>query len=180
MVTPQVEYIEEEQIESVENFDKVEKVDLEVGVSILSSGEIIDQETRVDEGEILKYNIVVKNNTQEKISNVNLKTEIKNASYYEIDIVGSASGNLITGYVEKELDDLTRNHSIELEPGEKKLIEYQVIVNEKVNNVENLITISKDDEILYENNIINKVNRTNIKLKVLTIGQHFLFIYFFV
>ena len=173
MVTPRVEHM----IYSTTHSEKTkvaENLPIEIGTTALIGGEEITEETVVNEGQIIRYIVSLKNNSNEKISSIDLKTQIKNAVYYELGVIGYSSlnsGEGSKGYVEAGVNDVIRNNTLELEPNETKTINYQIVVGAGINSVENLIVISKDNNIIYENNVINNVKESRIKLKLKSVDN---------
>lgn len=153
-----------------------ETPELTIGTQVTRGGETIDENDQINEGQILRYNVVLTNNTSNPITNVKLKGYGENTnSYYWYTYTGISS-NTGTEILKGEWkEDTDGTHIYEegtidsILPGETKTFSYQVKVKklEDANSDEvyGKITISADgiEEKEYQT-IKNKIRNANIEL----------------
>lgn len=162
MLTPKVE----EKVNTVNDYEDIQNLDLDIGTTVTVGGQKLEEGDSVKEGQILRYTIALKNNGNNEITNLKVNSQIENAVYYELAVIGDASGKPATGYVEKTPDDLVRSKVINIPANDIVLIEYQVVVKEDVEKVNNSIKVEKEDKVIYEKQISNDVTQAKLKLKV--------------
>lgn len=103
------------------------KVETSVGDKILSDGDT------VYEHEYIKYDVKLKNNSNNKIENINLIGNIPEGTVYVNCYFGEISFENFTGYdlykIEEDPSKTQYNELINLEAGEEKNISYYVRAN---------------------------------------------------
>ncbi len=154
--------------------------ELDSNVTAVVAGKELEDGATVNTGEIIKYNVKVKNNGQEEAKNVNIKAtvpdgttllklnpEIKDPSEYQEE---EEKPNGMDYYIEVE-DKEVKYENITIKPGETVNYEYIVRVKsekEDKSKIEEKVTVSyngKDDLL----EITNIVNTTPVKVTLVAI-----------
>lgn len=140
-----------------------EKLSVEVISTI--GGQDASSITEINNGQVIRYKVKVTNKSSEDIKNINIKSTIENAVYYELaedggtffdeeteEMVKSHRYKEIAGISTKEFDESV------LKPNETKEVEYQVVAyignGENANKFKNsiLITAENMSDLAIENN----------------------------
>lgn len=128
---------EEKQI-AIEDFENVQSIDkLSIGTMVTRGGEDVKDGEDVNERQILRYTTIVENISNETINNIKLKGNAHNANmyyWYTYTVISSSDGEeTLTG---EWIEDKEEKHTFDtfeigsLEPGEGRIFEYQVVVND--------------------------------------------------
>lgn len=135
------------------NNNEEETATLNISTGISAYGEALSSEDTVYERQILKYTIVVQNNSNKTFTNINIRANAENSNMYYKRIWelseedGYVAGTQAAAYEE----DLTGEKLYEeftldsLAPGESATFTYQAVVRENVTEVYGNITITGDD-----------------------------------
>ena len=122
-------------IEDFENIQNTEK--LRVGTKVTRGGEEITDGENVNERQTLRYTTIIENISNEPINNIVLKGNAHNANMYywhTYTVISSSDGEeVLTGEWIEDRDGTHTSDSLEIEslkPGESKIFEYQVVVND--------------------------------------------------
>ena len=123
----------------------------------------------VNEGQILKTKVTLKNNTSED-KTYKLTTKINNAVYYEIYETGAiynANRDIETRYHEAAEGDNYRENEIKITAGKEMTYEYQYSVKSNAKDVENNIKLlDLNGNVLKEINVNNNVKSAKMKLMI--------------
>ena len=164
--------------QSVENVNQ-----LSIGTQVSKCGSVLQENEEINEGQILRYTVVLTNNSDKPITNINIKGSAENANSYYLytfkDISSTTGDEVLTG---KWTEDVDGNHLYETEKinslaaGETKTFSYQVKVKHldeiSVPEVYGKVTISADNiEEKEYNTIKNKVINGKIELSVTRTGS---------
>ena len=122
-------------IDDFENVQDTEK--LKIGTKVTRGGEEVTDGENINERQILRYTTIIENVSNETINNISLKGNAHNANmyyWYTYNVVSSSTGeDTLTG---EWIEDTEKKHEYDelkidsLEPGESRVFEYQVIVND--------------------------------------------------
>ena len=122
-------------IEDFENIQNTEK--LRVGTKVTRGGEEIADGENVNERQTLRYTTIIENISNEPINNIVLKGNAHNANMYywhTYTVISSSDGEeVLTGEWIEDRDGTHTSDTLEIEslkPGESKIFEYQVVVND--------------------------------------------------
>lgn len=156
--------------EAIDAYAKVSQVE---GVGSVKSvaitgGKVINNETQVYEGQTIKYQVAITNTTGKDIEN--LKIDVKNKNAYLMDAVpyempdSFDEDKITTSYYLEEVEGLTnKTFAIEeLKADETKIIEYQAVVNENVEETEAQISVANQQVVT----LPNKVLEGSLKLEL--------------
>ena len=183
---------------------KVETLKQNNGLSVTATAqvgqEIVSKETgnaveKIDdqsvyERQVIKYEVTVKNNTNETISNIAITGEVPNYTKYATVESGKHWDEKLKKYVYNIQDDLVYNYITDetvknyqfknistLEPGETKSEYYEVVVGDLENEIEsadisNNISVNVDSENYGTYTLKNKIlqAKIDVKLKAQTSG----------
>ena len=160
-----------------------ETPELTIGTQVTRGGETIDENDQINEGQILRYNVVLTNNTSNPITNVKLKGYGENTNsyyWYTYTTTSSTDGTeVLTGEWKEDTDSshIYEEGTIDsILPGETKTFSYQVKVKklEDANSDEvyGKIIISADgiEEKEYQT-IKNKIRDAKIELSLTRSGK---------
>lgn len=168
---------------SLEDCQVVESTpQLSIGTQVTKGGYVVEENEEINEGQILRYNVVISNNSNTPITNINLKGYAENSNSYYFDTYyteNSTDGEqVLTGEWKEDVDGkhLQETTTIEsIAPGETKVFSYQV----KVKHLENIssseiygkIYVSADgiQEKEYQT-IKNKIINAKVELSVARAG----------
>ena len=154
---------------------------ISVGTQLQRGGVEIDESQEINEGQILRYNVIIKNTSNQEIRNVKVKASAENAnSYYwhTFETISSSTDeNVMTGEWKEDLDN---SHPYEVGefasilPGESKFFTYQVKVkqvNDDVSKVYGKILISADgiEEKEYQT-IKNTIREAELSMRLTKAG----------
>ena len=108
---------------------------ISVGTQVTRGGEVLEEGENVNEGQILRYNVVITNNSTEEIINLSIRANAENANmyyWYTYQIISSTDGKLTdTGEWKEDVegDHLYDTATMEsLAPGQSATFTYQVKV----------------------------------------------------
>ncbi len=183
---------------------KVETLKQNNGLSVTATAqvgqEIVSKETGNDsekiddqsvfERQVIKYEVTVKNNTNETINNIAITGEVPNYTKYATVESGKHWDEKLKKYVYNIQDDLVYNYITDetvknyqfknistLEPGETKSEYYEVVVGDLENEIEsadisNNISVNVDSENYGTYTLKNKIlqAKIDVKLKAQTSG----------
>lgn len=131
--------VKEISLQDCQTTEEVTEQALAIGTQVTLAGKTITEEDKVHNGQILRYNIVVTNQSQAPITNIKLKGTAQNANMYwwkTYKIISSSTGEEAT--TGDWVEDKDGTHSVEeftidsLNPGETKNVSYQIVVDKKV------------------------------------------------
>lgn len=152
--------------------EKVEQAEggIKVEISAISGSQYLKENDTVKEGQGIRYKIRVTNETNQKISNIELEATNTNAIYYDL-IAYEEEVDYVpyTKYKIEENENLaSKQLKIDtLEPGETKEVSYQISVKEVQDENQTLtgeIKIKADNqEEKTIQNITNKIEKSEIK-----------------
>lgn len=144
--------------------------EISMNTQIQTGDIVIDNTSEVLEGQILKYKVNITNNSNEDKNNLKLKTTIANAVYYELVETNEGYnlfGTTLHKYAEAAKNDLIREVEISIPANTTKEYEYQVVVNEDVEDISNTVQLTTfAGEAITSNLIENKVKSSKLRLKV--------------
>ncbi len=160
-----------------------EEAELSVGTQVTRAGIALKEDDEIDEGQILRYNVVLANKSNKPITNIKLKGNAENTnSYYWYTYKDINSTTLKEDLIGMWKEDENGEHIYEtseievLNPGETTVFTYQVKVKH-LNQISNpevygKVIISADgmEEKEYET-IKNKVKSAEVELEVTTHGR---------
>lgn len=146
------------EMEDIDEEARQKLAELTVGTQVSQCGIILGELDKVYERQILKYTVVVRNTSNVTAKNVVLRCNAENANLYDWDYVENESGMDETTRHVRYLREFTQEEKEysefeigDLEPGDSKTVEYQVIVRD-LSEIENpevygKINIKYDDTI---------------------------------
>lgn len=182
MQTPQIEEellnnlysnnydIVENEINAIDDNIEENKEEVSITTQIKAGNNIIDNYSEVFEGQTLKYKVAITNNTNSDKNNLKLRTIINNAVYYEkreTDEIYDMFGSTAHRFLECNKEDTTREVMFSIPANTTKIYEYQIVVNEDIDNIVNDIELFDSlNESIAKDIIENKVKDAKLKLKV--------------
>jgi len=152
-------------IDDIEDNSKEQIATLTVGTQVSQGGTILNEGDTVYERQILRYTVVVKNDSNVTATNVKIRGNAENSNlyylktieqydYYGHDVYYSGEYGEDTES-EKEYEEFTIDS---LSPGESKIFEFQAIVLENVSETYGKINVTADN--------IEETNVETIKIPV--------------
>jgi uncharacterized repeat protein (TIGR01451 family) len=123
------------------NAGEDESVQLTVGTQVSQGGTVLNEGDTVYERQILKYTVVLQNTSNKTINNIKIKANATNSNLYSWKYVQFNNGDAVTRTA-KKLTEFTKEEKeyeefeVDLNAGESKTIEYQVIVD-NLSDIEN-------------------------------------------
>ena len=131
------------------------------------SGNTITTEDKINEGQIVKYQYEVKNNSNVELNNLKLQTTAKNAIYYEIRVTGENGIGYTREYVEAEQGDVIRTiENITIPANQTYNVEYLIKVNKGATDTGIDVKIfDTNNNVLVNKDITNSVKVANLSLK---------------
>ena len=122
----------------IEDFEEVKETEkLAIGTKITRGSEEVKAGESVNERQILRYTTIIQNISNEPINNLKLQGNAHNANmfyWYTYNVISSSTGEeTTTGEWIEDKDGSHKYDSLEIatiEPGESRIFEYQVIVND--------------------------------------------------
>ena len=169
---------EERDIELVDCQAIEETESLAIGIQATKGPNIIEDGEEINERQIVKYNVIIQNTSNEPINNIRIKANAENANTYywhTFEMENSTDGQMITAGEMKE--DTDGSHPYEetiidtLQPGESTNFSYQVIVKDvdeiNSNGLYGKVLVSADgiEEKEY-NSVKNTIRRGKIELSI--------------
>ncbi len=161
-------------LEDCQTTETIPETSLGIGTQVTLSGKVIEEETDVREGQILKYHVVLTNNGAVAINNIKLNTTVENGNMYwfkTYEINSSSTGEKTT--TGEWIEDEEGLHTVEeftidsLHPGQSEEIYYQVVAKKTGEKIYGKIEVIADDiETKTIETIKNKVVEAKIKLSV--------------
>ena len=163
-------------LEDYQTQEVISDVSLGIGTQVTLAGQVIDEETEVNEGQILRYNIIVANNGTQTINNIKLNGSVVNGNIYyqnKYEVLSTTTGEKATTY--DWVEDTDGKHLIEemtideLKPGEVRTLSYQIVTKNPESEVYGEIEVSADEiESQKLSTIKNKVKDADLKMFVTT------------
>ena len=129
---------------------------LQVNVVVTAGGQEIAQNGEVNNGQVLRYKVTVKNISSEDLNNVKLKSTIENGVFYDLVEDGGTyyddkSGERLPGHRYSEVKDVNVKEIpiAKLEAGKTQEFDYQVVAyigqGENANQFKNNMVITADN-----------------------------------
>ena len=142
--------------------------DISMDVKAQVGDRILSNDDTVYEGQIIKYQITITNNTDENIDEIKLIGQIPEGTVYGILDIGN--------YIEEAYDYIKDENKKEyefsitsLKPGETRTEFYEVLVNNLLSNeieknISNSITMEVKGEKLYNNTIRSQIKKAELSV----------------
>lgn len=136
---------------------------LQINITATAGGEEVKDGEKINNGQVLRYKVKIKNISSEDLNNVNIKATIQNGVFYDLvefaplaDETRDENGNLLypngrMTYIYDEAKDMEAKEFLaeKLKAGESKEFEYQVVAyigeGENANQFNNNILIKADE-----------------------------------
>jgi len=174
-------YTEEKEVEleDIKEEEKQKLAELTIGTQVSQCGKVLGEEDTVYERQILKYTVVVKNTSDIIAENVVLKCNAENANlyyFYTYEYKNAVDEDpIMVGQQEEAIGEYAKDYEEikvgDLQPGESRTFEYEVIVKSlseiETNQVFGKIEVSMENqEPKTTETIRNTIQKAKAEIKI--------------